>query len=242
MNTVTESPAVAAAAIAAEPFVQVPETTLPSGLVVPAFLVGRYLTSEDDDGKAAIVVDRAPWVEISFHEARAAATAAGYNLITESQALALACNIASQADNWTGGAVGEGDLYQGLREGDFDEAQAASFEPENVSKRRWFVLSNGERIYDVAGNAYTWVFDDVQGDENGIVARAFTGDSPSISTAPYPSMERGAGWQPRKTADWAGLALVRGGSFSSEDRAGVFRLDGGFPDGRNDLVGFRCTN
>jgi len=85
------------------------------------------------------------------------------------------------------------------------------------------------------------VFDDVQGDENGIVACGFSDDSPSLTTSPYPSMQRGAGWQPRKGADWSGLALIRGGCFGSEDYAGVFGLYGGSPDGRSDGVGFRCT-
>lgn len=239
MNTVSESPAITAA-VAADPFVQVPETTLPSGLVVPAFFVSRYLAAQDGES-ITIAVDRAPWVEISYHEARDACTAAGLNLITESQALALAHNIANQAANWTGGAVGEGNLFQGLREGDFDEVQAASFEPDNADERRWFVLSNGERIYDVAGNAYTWIFDDVQGDKDGVVARAFADDSPSLTTAPYPSMERGTGWQPRKGRDWSGHALVRGGFFYSEDDAGVFYLNYDFPGSRYDGVGFRCT-
>lgn len=240
MNTVTEFPAVAAAAITAEPFVQVPETTLPGGLVVPAFQVSRYLAALDD-GAVVIAADRAPQVEISYHDARVACTKAGFKLITESQALALAYNIACQAQNWTGGAVGEGKLFQGLREGDFDEAQPATFVPDNVDERRWFLLSNGERVHDVAGNAFTWVFDDVQGDENGVVAHAFAEDSPSTTTSPYQSMQRGAGWQPRKGSDWSGHALIRGGCFCSEDFAGVFRLYNDSPDGRDDDVGFRCT-
>ena len=182
-----------------------------------------------------------PWVEVDYHAARAACAAAGYKLITELQALALAYNVATQPANWTDGAVGEGKLFQGLRSGDFDEAQAASYVPASDDERRWFILSNGERVCDVAGNAYTWVFDDVQGDSDGLVARAFAKDSPSITTATYPSMQRGAGWQPRAGSDWSGYALIRGGCFGSGDYAGVFYLNGGWPGYAGVRVGFRCT-
>ena len=239
------APALAAApevpAVQLPAFVTVPETTLPGGIVVPAFEVARYLSSRDDSGALLIAADRMPWVEIDYHAARAACTAAGYKLITELQALALSYNIATQPANWTGGAVGEGKLFQGLRSGDFDEAQAASYVPSSDDERRYFALSNGERVCDVSGNAFTWVFDDVQGDSDGLVARAFAKNSPSITTATYPSMQRGAGWQPRAGSDWSGGALVRGGCFLSEDYAGVFRLGDGWPGGADDDVGFRCT-
>jgi hypothetical protein len=119
--------------------------------------------------------------------------------------------------------------------------QPHSYEPSDADERRWHELSNGERIYDFAGHLYSWVFDDVQGDENGLIAKAFEADSPSLTTAPAKSMENGVGWMPNAGADWSGDALGRGGYFDSGDRAGVFRLNFGWPDDEYDVVGFRCT-
>lgn len=239
MNAVTENTATALAALSA--FVTVPDTTLPDGHVEPSFQVGRYLCSKDSDGHAVIDGTLAPWVRINYSEARAACAAAGFALLTERQALALSINIAGVAANWTGGAVGSGSLFQGLRSGEFASPQAGDVVPADVNEQRWFMLSNGERILDAAGNAYSWVFDNVQGGGDGLVVRAFAADSPSITAAPYPSFERGVGWYPRADADWTGLALVRGGYWYDKDVAGVFRLTNVWPDLRYDVVGFRCT-
>jgi hypothetical protein len=224
-------------------FVTVPETTLPNGMVVPAFQVGQYHCSKGSDGQVAINATAKPWVEINYAEARQACADAGYSLLTELQALAIAHNIAQQAANWSGGAVGEGTLMQGLHldPDNVDEAYAGDYVPADPSERRVFTLSNGQTIIDAAGNVYSWIFDDVQGDENGLVARAFAADSPSITSAPFPSMQRGVGWYPKAGSDWSGYALVRGGYWCSDSRAGVFVLYGDWPDDADDYVGFRCT-
>ena len=214
-------------------FVTVPETTLPNGTVVPAFQVSQYHATQRPDGT--------PWVEVDYHASRAAAERAGLALITELQWLAIAHNIAQQPINWTSGTVGEGKLFQGLRKGSVSEAQPHSYEPEDADERRWHELSNGERIYDMAGHVFSWVFDDVQGDEKGLIASRFAGDSPSLTTAPAGSMEKGVGWMPNAGANWSGAALCRGGCWRSVDNAGVFRLYYGWPEHGDDHVGFRCT-
>jgi hypothetical protein len=221
-------------------FVTVPETTLPNGQVVPSFQVGRHLCSLGENGKAAVTAEGKPFVDVDYATARQACANAGYALITETQALAIAYNVSQVAANWIGGVVGEGLLKQGLRYSTY-EAKPGSFASDNADEDRWFELSNGERVCDVAGNLFTWVFDDVQGDDRGIVARAFTPESPSVSTSPYASREKGAGWQPSKTANWSGRALIRGGCWCSEAIAGVFYLNYGWPGRRSDGVGFRCT-
>ncbi|PRC92628.1 SUMF1/EgtB/PvdO family nonheme iron enzyme [Solimicrobium silvestre] len=221
-------------------YVTVPETTLPNGTVVPAFKVGKYITGRENDA-LAITATAAPWVEINFADAQSEAEKAGLKLITETQYLAIAHNIAQQAINWTSGIVGEGSIFQGIRDYSVDEAQPGTYESEDADERRWHELSTGERVFDFAGNCYTWIFDDVQGDENGIVAKAFAADSPSITTAPAPSYTKGMGWYPSAGCDLSSYALVRGGCWSSGDYAGVFLLNRDSPDYGNDDVGFRCT-
>jgi len=222
-------------------YVTVPETTLQNGIVVPEFKVGKYITGQEND-VLAITVTATPWTDINFHDAKAEAIKAGLKLITETQYLAIALNISQQAINWTGGEVGKGKLFQGIRWDNVDGAQPGTYEREDEDERRWHELSNGERVFDFAGNCYSWIFDDVQGDRYGIVNKEFAADSASVTTAPAPSMEKGVGWYPDVGWDWSGRALVRGGCWDSVDDAGVFYLYHYRPEYENDFVGFRCTN
>jgi hypothetical protein len=253
MNTATHTEQHAVAEIEKNLFVTVPETTLPCvivggvvtrpSIVVPAFQAGQYLCSEGADGKAVVSATGKPWVDINYSDARQACADAGFALITETQALSLAFNLFLQRANWVSGIVGEGSMFQGLRLDldDVDEPYAGDFVSRDPSERRAFYLDDDQTVVDAAGNAFTWVFDDVQGDANGLISQAFAADSPSIATAPYASMERGMGWRPRAGANWSGFALFRGGYWGDGDYAGVFRLDHASPSYAYDLVGFRCT-
>jgi hypothetical protein len=222
-------------------FVAIPQTTLPSGLVVPAFHVGKYLTSKDQQGNLAIGAEHAPWVNINYRAAAQAAKTAGLRLIRESQYLALAYQIALQDDNWTGGKVGEGKLYQGRRKAHWSSNALAGFiEADDPDERRWFALPDGQQIYDVAGNAFSWVFDDIQGNEEGLIAKPFAKDSPSL-VIPYQTEDKGQGWTPNVGSNWSGRALLRGGCWYSGSNAGAFHLSVGWPGSGCGLVGFRCT-
>jgi formylglycine-generating enzyme required for sulfatase activity len=220
-------------------FITAPQVTLPNGTVVPSFRVGQYVCTQGADGKAAVTAEGAPWVRINFEEAKAACIAAGYALITELQWLAIAWDVSQQACNWNTGIVGKGRLAQGLRQNTVDSAQPGIYQPEDPDEQRWLTLSNGERICDLNGNIYQWVFDNVQGDEAGLIAQPFAEDSPSITTPPFPSRTKGMG--DYETWDWSGGALIRGGLWYSVAGAGAFCLNGDWPDYRGGYVGFRCT-
>ena len=210
-------------------FIAVPETTLPNGIVVPSFHVGQFAATKGLDGKAAVASDAAPWVRVNFKDAIKACEAAGYSLITELQWLAIAWDASQQDCNWTKGKVGEGKLFRGIRNEHYSCAQPGNIEPTDKKERRWLTLSTGERICDLNGNVWQWVFDNVQGDAEGLVAKAFNKESPSIATAPYPCNEKGMGWRPSAGANWSGSALVRGGFWFSESSAGAFCLVGVWP-------------
>src|ERR1019366_2944319 len=119
-----------------------------------SFEVGQYICSRTEDGKAAVTATGTPWVEINYHDARKVCGVAGFKLITELQFLAIAHDIAGQDINWTGGKVGEGNLFQGIHKWNVEAAQAGDYLPPDEEERRWFELSNGARILDLAGNAY----------------------------------------------------------------------------------------
>lgn len=220
-------------------YITVPQVTLPDGTVVESFRAAKYLSSRAAGGYAVSTAEGMPWVRINYDDARKACLLSGATLILESQALAIAYDISQQDINWTGGKVGAGSIYQGLHLGNVEEAQAATFEPEE-SERRWHQLSNGERIYDFSGNAFTWVFDNVQGDIDGKNSK-IAADSISLTTAPFPSQEKGMGYRPDGARDWSGNALIRGGCWYSVSRAGVFLLNRGWHGNEDDSVGFRCT-
>jgi hypothetical protein len=253
MNTATHTEQHAVAAIEQNLFITVPETVLPCVIVggaitqpaitVPAFQVGQYLCSEGADGKAVVSATGKPWVGINYADARQACADAGFALITETQALSLAFNLFQQDANWISGIVGEGSMFQGLHLDldDVDEPYAGDFVSPDPTERRAFYLADGQAVMDAAGNAFTWVFDDVQGDADGLIAQAFAADSPSIATAPYASMEHGMGWRPRAGAGWSGGALFRGGFWYVGDYAGVFGLGYARPSYAFVIVGFRCT-
>jgi hypothetical protein len=221
-------------------FVLVPETTLPNGTVVPSFMVGKYACSKSDSDTAIVVADRKPWANINFHNAKKACSEAGFNLITELQYLAIAYQITQQDINWTGGKVGEGEVFRGLHQDNVSAAQDGLYESDQPIERRWHKLANDEVVYDFSGNIYSWVFDDVQGDEKGVIAKPFADDSPTKTTAPYESRTHGMG-DTYVGTDWSGGALFRGGYWRSGDGAGVFNVGGGWPGGDYHYVGFRCT-
>ncbi|QKY11988.1 hypothetical protein [Janthinobacterium lividum] len=220
--------------------VTVPGTVV-GGALVPAFRVGAFLCGQGAFDTIQIDPWTAPWTSISFLEAKRISVECGMALLTERQALAIASNIMHQPVNWTGGAVGHGRLYQGLHKGMCDGPQPGMRRSTCLFERRWHVLSNGEVIHDVSGNAYTWIFDDIQGNADGIVAGPFPTHSPTVERAeewPYPI---GAGDGPSAGADYSGEALIRGGHWFSGDVAGIFHLRAHEAERTEPEIGFRVT-
>lgn len=207
--------------------VTVPDTVV-GGHVVPTFRVGQYLCGRGAFGTVQIDPWTTPWTDISYLEAKALCDGLGLALLTEMQALVIATDIQRRPINWTGGAIGHGQLYQGLHQGFTEGPQPATHRSTHLQERRWHVLSNGDIIHDVAGNAYSWIFDDVQGDANGVIAAPFSPNSPSV--------ERADEW-PHDT----GQALIRGGHWASGTQAGIFHLRTQDVDRPRPDIGFRVT-
>ena len=227
-------------------FIRVPETHLPCGIVVPPFEASQFLCCQAPDSRvprAASLAAQTPWVRISYLTALAACRAAGWSLITELQWLAIAHDVAGQNANWTGGAVGEGELLQGLRKLSVLAPVSGMYPPDDQAETRWKVLSNGARICDFGGNAWSWVYDDLQGGPDG-VAGIVEADSPSVMTAPDDPRTSGMGIFPRAGVHrmvWDDRGLIRGGGFRSGKDAGAFALYAALLHGEYVSVGFRAT-
>lgn len=240
-----ENVMIARIAIAKSPdhFITVPEVTLDNGQVVPSFKVGKYTCSQVGDGIAVINPSLPPWVNITHGDAYKACVKSGWIMMTELMRLAIATDITRQPENWTSGKVGEGNLFQGYRKHSWidDKPLPGNVEPDDPDERRWHVLSNGERIYDFAGNVWQWIFDDVNGDEDGVIT-SLKDDSISLTLPPFKSCEKGAGYRHEKAPDWNDMCPVSGGDWGSTTGAGVWALAlAGVRASSVDYVGFRSA-
>lgn len=218
-------------------FVKVPATKLPPhGLEVPAFEIGQYVCSRGLGDRAVVTAEGVPWTGLSYFEAIEACRRAGYRLIRESQWLAVAYNARRQRANWTGDEVGQGQLRVGYLRRNYDEhALRGNSKPE--VPERWLTLSNGERVCDLNGNVCQWVFDDVQGNKEGLVLDGpFEQSSPSLKTMGPAWWDNGGGMN-RYPSQW--LALVRSGAAGMS--VGLYSLGLSLPDSGARWFGFRCV-
>jgi hypothetical protein len=108
-----------------------------------------------------------PWVSKSQGEMKTLCSnlGTGYALINNSEWMTIARNLEKQGANWSNGAPNSGSAYVGhsdnapkqllpvVNENDeYDGTQNTS-----GNQRRTFYLSNGEKIWDFAGNAWEYV-------------------------------------------------------------------------------------
>ena len=227
-------------------FTRVPTTHLPGGLVVQSFEVSTFLCCQDPESRAPRAgshVASTPWVRVSYFAASAACRAAGWSLITERQWLAIAHDAAGQNCNWTGGKFGLGKLKQGLRKRSILYPASGMYQPDDESEARWKTLSNGQKLCDFGGNAWSWVYDDIQGSPEG-AAGVVDPDSPSVTTAPCDPRADGMGIFPKAGPSrmvWDDRGLIRGGGCRSGKDAGAFALYAALLNGQYAMVGFRAT-
>jgi len=108
-----------------------------------------------------------PWVNISQTDAitEAATACTGCHLVTEAEWMTLAQNVLSVASNWSGGSVGNGYIFSGHNDNSPGNSLAAAVDgdPYNgtgqsspSNQKRTLTLTNGEVIWDMAGNVYEW--------------------------------------------------------------------------------------
>ncbi len=100
-----------------------------------------------------------PIVRITQTEAIAACEAIGGHLITNNEWMTIVRNIEQVPSNWSGGEVGSGYLPRGNSSS--SRAMDGFDELSGITKRT-LTLTNGEVIWDLAGNVWQWTSDTIQ--------------------------------------------------------------------------------
>lgn len=256
--------------------IEVPETiACPQGFIpVPGdsrfgtsdFCVAKYET-KIVDGKAGSQASGLPVTNISQTEAIDAAkqACAGCGVITEAQWLTLAHNVVNVASNWSNGTVGSGYIYRGHSDGAPANVLEASsddndgyYGTENTvgsTQRRTLTLSNGEVIWDMAGNAHDWTSGQATGGQPGAAGFAtrewvdVTGTG-TLSPNPFPAFgtpaaaswtsSHGIGRVYSSTSEATAKGFMRGGAYNNS--GGVFHLYlGNAPTAKGGNMSFRMS-
>lgn len=230
------------------------------------FCVAKYEMKNDGYGTPTSVAAGAPWTSIDRVESRGKCQSLGgsYDLISNDQWQTIARNIAGVASNWSTGTVASGEINRGHSDGTPNNALAAVTDDNDPcngtgqactaatwnSQRRTHNLSNGNVIWDFAGNVYDWVTNDlsVAYSSNYFASSMTNGDNeqirygaetaticPSRWTTPY------CGFGAARLA-FNGGAIARGGEWTMTDTAGVFTTTMEAPSNYSgNIAGFRCV-
>ncbi|MFA7142092.1 MAG: SUMF1/EgtB/PvdO family nonheme iron enzyme [Candidatus Paceibacterota bacterium] len=201
---------------------------------------------------AVSVPEGKPWVKISQKQAKVKCEEIGAHLITNAEWMAIARDIETVDSNKTSGVLSRGRSSSG------SSAPATSEEGSGATKRN-FTLSNGEVIWDIAGNVWEWV-DFVIPTQAGIegtnasYTEIRTGINWATSTNPYISYDEvgplgaltsseGAGRMWKDNTITSAGAFVRGGRWDDGADAGVFALAlASAPShSTHTHLGFRCA-
>lgn len=175
----------------------------------------------------------------------------GCHLITDAEWMTIAQNIASVVSNWSGGSVGSGYIYSGHNDAGPTLSLVADSNDSNgylgtgqsspSNQRRTLTLSNGEVIWDFAGDVWEWTTGQNPGGGQpaGMSSWAYYQwnaiSGGTFAVSPYPSStgisgasswtsSNGIGKLWGNSSDVTLHGLIRGGSWDSNVGAGIFGM------------------
>lgn len=216
----------------------------------------------------------APWVSINQMNAKAECEKIGAHLVTNAEWMAIARDIESVSSNWTGTV-----LNRGHTDSVPANSLAASTDNDPYSgtgqtsgeQKRTHTLSNGEVIWDIAGNVWEWVDDKIECGATSCPSSLMPYDSTpasewveftSVNTwGKYTKAELGplgnynsangvgriytdadGSYSNNSPYDNTVHAFLRGGNWGISSIAGVFAVYLNYaPEPTNTGIGFRCA-
>lgn len=208
-----------------------------------------------------------PWVLITQTNAISACAGLGpkFHIATNNEWMTIARNIEQVGSNWTGGSVGSGEMYRGhndsspyslleASENDADGNYGTGYNPNPNNQRRTFTLSNGNVIWDLAGNAIEWNGGQILGPDKpvgGGLAWAEWTAVANYGTLSYDlTRPSNASWNSTKgigkyyeefRSNYT-YGFQRGGDYNDEVNGGLFVLMlNQIADSFQANIGFRCA-
>jgi type II secretory pathway pseudopilin PulG len=239
------------------------------------FCVMKYEAKNDGSGNPISVAAGNPWNSISRNDAitEAQTVCSGCHLVTEAEWMTMAQNVLNVNENWSGGVVGSGYIYSGHNDSFPTSIQPASNDdnpyygtnnsaPSN--QKRTLIFSNGQVIWDLAGNLTEWTSSSIAGNNMpGLPTDISMGwkqwSDPALLMAglPYNSQPSSTGISELTWAASSGVGQLysmygypgstqrsygRGGSWPDGSRAGVLSLwFGSFTYSGSATTGFRVA-
>lgn len=213
-----------------------------------------------------------PWISISQTNAitTSAATCAGCHMMTEPEWMTIAANVLSVPSNWSSNVVGSGYIYSGHNDNAPANSLAADTNDTNGyagetnaggSQKRTLKLTNGQVIWDLAGNVNEWINKTLTGNQPGVSGfnwSQYTSitDFKGLSSISRPASITLSGqnvttWnstqgigQIYSNGDESSIrSFLRGGAWSTSQDAGVLCLNlSGTPTGTYTSIGFRVVS